>query len=424
MKRPVPHRESACAVVTGLGALTAAGPGRAALEQQLASSTPHLSPVDRSPGTPPDPDDGAPPGRLAAQVGNPDLKPWLSPMAARRMSRPSKFAVVSAKLAIMDAGLESEDLDADSLAVVMATSFGPTDFSERILKSICADGPESTSPSLFTESVANAPAAQVALAFRAHGPNVTVTQREAGPLIALASATREVVEGRSTVALAGSVDEVAPVLHSALARFGALAGSRGGDPSVARPFDAHRDGFLLGEGACVLVVEREDRARARGAPILARVRWAASGFDPESPVTGWSKSPDRLARRLASRLQAANLSPDDIDGIVSGASGTRAGDQLEGQILQALWGERPLPPILAPKSVTGEYGGGHLAAAVLAASGAPMGPTAGFSQPDPRIDIKPHDGRTFVAPKRILVTSLAVGGAAAWMILESEGQDE
>jgi len=405
-------------VITGLGALTAAGPGREALKEQLALSTPHLSFIDRGPGDSLKEDDAHP--RLAAQVGNPDLKAWLSPMAARRMSRPSKFAVVAAKLAIEDAGLDPDALDSESMAVFMATSFGPTDFSERILKSIYSDGPEATSPSLFTESVANAPAAQVALAFRAHGPNVTVTQREAGPLIALASAAREVVDGRSTLAFAGSVDEVAPVLHSALVRFGAIAGCRGGSVRVARPFDVRRDGFLLAEGASVLVVEREDRARARGAKILARVRFSASGFDPSSPVTGWAKTPDRLTQRLASRLSAAEIPLEGIDRIVSGASGTRAGDRLDGQVLRTLWNELALPPIHAPKGVTGEYGGGHLAAAVLAASGATFGPTTGFSEEDPEIGITPHGARSLDRPKRTLVTALAVGGSAAWTILESE----
>ncbi len=108
--------------------------------------------------------------------------------------------------------------------------------------------------------------------------------------------------------------------------------------------------------------------------------------------------------------------------VVSGAAGSRAGDRLEGLVLRALWGDLRLPPILAPKAVTGEHGGGILAASQLAIEGASFGPTPGFGEVDPEIGIVPHDGRSLPAPARLLVTNLAAGGAAAWAILE-KGDD-
>jgi hypothetical protein len=86
-------------------------------------------------------------------------------------------------------------------------------------------------------------------------------------------------------------------------------------------------------------------------------------------------------------------------------------------MLREVWGDLPLPPVLAPKSVTGEYGGGFLGAAVLAVCGAPFGPTAGFEERDPELDVVPHDGSPLAPPSTVLVTSAAAGGAVSWLVL-------
>jgi hypothetical protein len=95
-----------------------------------------------------------------------------------------------------------------------------------------------------------------------------------------------------------------------------------------------------------------------------------------------------------------------------------AGDRLEAETLRALWDGAPLPPVLVPKSVTGEYGGAHLAAAILAITGAEFGPTAGFGILDPALRIAPHAGGPLPSPRHVLVTGLAGGGAGAWIVLE------
>jgi 3-oxoacyl-(acyl-carrier-protein) synthase len=328
------------------------------------------------------------------------------------MSPPSKLAVAAARMALRCAGLL--DTEEEGTAVVLATAFGPSTNTEGLLKQILCEGPESASPSLFTESVANAPAAQIAILCRARGPSLTVCQREAGPLIALGLAANEVAAGRARRALAGSVDEMTPLLHALLDRFGALA--RDGE-EVARPFDRRRCGFLAGEGATLVVLESEEGLRQRGGRALGRVLAWGSAFDPTAPPTGWGTGAGPLARRLLRTLSHAGLAPADIDLIVSGASGSREGDRLEAQMLRGAWGEASLPPIVVPKAVTGEYGGGLLGAAVLAAAGSPFGPTPGFAEIDPELGIVPHDGSPLPRPSVVLVTSLAAGGAAAWVVL-------
>jgi 3-oxoacyl-[acyl-carrier-protein] synthase II len=345
------------------------------------------------------------------------LAEWLAPGEARRMSPPSKLTVAAARMALRCAGFADARCDCEETSVVVATTFGPSSYSEALIRQILFEGPEATSPFYFTESVSNAPAAQIAILCRAQGPSVTVCQREAGPLIALGLAAADLAAGKVRRALAGAVEEMTPLLHALLDRFGALAGPAPDGFELARPFDRRRDGFLAAEGATMAHLETEESVLARGARPLARVLAWGSAFDPTAPRTGWGTGAARLARSLRRGLERAGLGVGDIDRIVSGASGSRDGDRLEADLLRAAWGERSLPPILAPKATVGEYGGGFLGAAVLAAGGAPFGPTLGFAEPDPELGIVPHDGTDLPAPSAVLVTSLAAGGAAAWVVL-------
>lgn len=392
-------------LVTGLGTIGSWGAGCDRLARVLAGGTAATSEVDRSAGY-----HGPAGARRACLVPPGQLGEWLSPLESRRMSPPSKLAVAAARMAMRCAGLPGKE--EAGTATVISTAFGPSTNTEGLLKQILDEGPESASPSLFTESVANAPAAQIAIACKATGPSLTVCQREAGPLLALSDAAAEVAAGRARRALAGAVDEMTPLLHALLNRFGALT-----NDEVARPFDRRRGGFLAGEGAAVAVLETEEGVRERGGRALARVLAWGSAFDPTAPVTSWGTGHEPLARHLLRTLRRAGLAPEDVDLIVSGASGSREGDRLEARVLRTAWGDSPLAPVAAPKGVTGEYGGGLLSAAVMAAGGSPLGPTAGFAEPDPELGIVPHDGSPLPPPSTVLVTSLAAGGAAVWVVL-------
>jgi 3-oxoacyl-[acyl-carrier-protein] synthase II len=399
-------------VVTGLGVIVGSLWGAARLAEALRGSTMACSEVDRAAGY-----HLAESARLAVLTTGLDLSAWVPPAAGRRMSPPSKLGVAAARMAVEDAGLLGE-VGGPRTTVVMSTAFGAVEFTERLLRSVVLEGPETASPFLFTESVANAAAAQIAIANQAQGPNLTVVQREAGVLIAAGRGAAEVAAGRADRALVGAVEEMPPLLHALLDRFEALArpGTAGGE--VARPFDRRRNGFMAAEGAVVLVLEAEDRARARGARVHARVRGAGGAFDPSAPRVGWGHGHEGLARALRALLDRVGLAPRDVRRIVSGASGSVAGDRLEARTLRAAWGAEALPAILAPKSVTGEYGGGLLASAVLAASDHDFGPTGGFREPDPELRVTPHPGGPLPDAPITLVTSLASGGTASWLVLE------
>lgn len=401
-------------VVTGLGTISAAGCGRRSLTDALRDSSVHWRPVDRSAGHHRESS-----SRLAGLTAHFDLSPWLSPMAARRLSLLSKHAVAAAAMARQDAGLEgdSDQVGSPPTAVMVSHAHGPTSLVEGILDQYHELGPQAVSPTLFTESVANAPAAQVAIACRAHGSNNTVIQREAGPLIALAQGAAEIVLGRAGRVLVLAVDELTPLLHSILDRFGTLARRRQDGSEVARPFDRRRDGYMAAEGVAAVVLEPEAAARARGARVLARLRSGTSVFDPRASRNGYPDQPEFLARALERFLEQSGIDASDVATVVSGASGAFAGDRLEARVLKAVWGERSLPPILVPKAVVGEHGGALLAGLVLAAEGAAFGPTPGFAEIDPVLGVVPHDGAPRAAGS-VLATGLASGGAAAWAIVE------
>ncbi len=400
-------------VVTGLGTVDAAGCGRERIAAAYRDATTHWQSVDLSAGY-----HASQASQLAGLTRGLDLRPWLAPAKARRMSLPSKLAVAATKMALEDAEREAVEASELPTAVVVSTAHGPTSLIDGILRQSVTKGPMAVSPALFTESVANAPAAQIAIACGALGPNLTVTQREAGVLIALAQGATEIKTGRAGCVLAVAVDELHPMLHAVLGRFGALASQDADGNEVARPFDRHRRGFVAGEGACAVVLETDSSARARGGRVLARLRAGGSAFDPHAPRTGWSKSPAPLAAALARFLERSEVAPSDIDCIVSGASGSVTGDRLEALVLKSVWGNRALPSILTPKAWLGEHSGGMLSAAVLAAEGAAFGPTPGFTTVDPELGVHPHDGSTMRRPGTILIVSLAVGGAAAWTLIE------
>jgi 3-oxoacyl-[acyl-carrier-protein] synthase II len=405
--------------ITGLGTVGAYGSGEESLRRALVAGEPLVpAELDRSAGY-----HLSRAVRQALLVDPALLREWLTPGEARRMSPPSKLAVSASRMALRNAGLEgSAD---ERMGVSLSTAFGPTSYSEGLLRQILLEGPEAASPILFTESVANAPAAQIAILAKARGPSVTLCQREAGALLAVGQAASDVASGRASRVLAGAVDEMTPLLHSLLDRFGAV--TRNGGPSgyvVARPFDRRRSGYVAAEGATMLVLESAAGFQERGgtAAPLARVLAWGSAFDPTAAPVGWGTGHASLARSLRRSLDRAGVRLEEIDRIVAGASGSPGGDRLEALMLREAWGALPtlptlpIPPVFAPKGVTGEYGGGFLAAAVLAMGGV-FGRTAGFEEPDPRLGLVPHDGSPLPAASRILVTSVAAGGAASWLVL-------
>ena len=380
------------------------------LARVLATSQVVKSQVDRSAGY-----HRAGSARLAVTARHIDTSEWLPQRSARRMSTPSRYAVSAARMAVQCASVEPKALSHASITV--GTAFGAAEITEKLLRQIILEGPEAASPALFTESVANAPAAQAAISLGVKGPNITITQRQASPLLALAEGAAMVVTHRTPVGLVGAVDELTPLVHSILDRFGALVCPDSEENEIARPFDAHRRGFLAGDGAAFVVLEQEAAAKRRGVKILCRIVASGRAFDPWAPRVGWSQNPSVLSEALSRDLKTAGVAPEQVDLIVASGCGSQPADRIEALVLRSVFKNQPLPPVVAPKAVTGDHVGGFLAASILAASGSSFGRTPGFETPDPEIQITPHLGGDLPSPRLTLVTSFAAGGAAAWVVL-------
>lgn len=399
--------------ITGLGAIGPWGTALDGLIERLRSGEAAPIAVDRSKGY-----HRAGGARTALATASLDLAGLVPAAQLRRSSPPARFALAAAHRALADAGLDELDLAAHNrTAVVAGTNWGPATVTEQLLHQLLRQSPELASPAAFTESVASAPAAQVALAIGARGPNLAVTEREASDLLALAEGVRAVASGAADRALVIVVEEATPLLHAVLDRFRALARPGADGVERARPFDRRRDGFLLAEGAAALVVESDEAARARGARRRARVAAIVRGFDPSAPAWDWGRGSGRLAATLARGLERAGVDRSSIGRVVSGASGARRGDRLEAEVLRATFGAQ-VPPVAAPKGVTGEGAGGFLAAAVLAVGGEVVGPTGGFAETDPELGVEPLRAAATAAPGRTLVTALGSGGPAAWSVLD------
>lgn len=399
--------------ITGLGVVSSAGAGIEAACEDLAHPVPRLTPVDRSAGY--HLEGGS---LVAAMTRDIPLHQWIAPMAARRMCPASKMAVAAARMAVENAGLDPADL-ADA-AVIVATAYGASDVSERILRQVFLENPEAISPALFTESVANAPAAQIALSLSIRGPNLTITQRQAGVLLAIGRAVAMLRSGTVRRVVVAAVDELNPLLHAILDRFHTLTRSPADGQESARPFDRHRDGFLAGEGATAAILEGATQARDRGAAVQAEVIGAGSAFDPTASAVGCGHDAEAVARVFTSWLGRLDLRPSDLDLVVSSACGSPAGDHYEAHLLRSIFEQAP-PPIVTPKAWLGEHGGAVLSTAVLATGGAVLGPTPGFTTRDPELDVVPHDGGLMEPPRHVLTTAPAAGGSTSWAVMSRTG---
>jgi 3-oxoacyl-(acyl-carrier-protein) synthase len=178
---------------------------------------------------------------------------------------------------------------------------------------------------------------------------------------------------------------------------------------------------LAAEGAVLLRLEPVAGRPAADPAPLALLLGGRLAFDASASAAGWGDGDEVLGDALAGLLQELDISPGKVDLIVSGAGGSRRGDALEARILRRVWGDSPLPAVIAPKALTGEFGGGFLAAAVLAAAGRlPALPAVQF-EPDPGLGITPLWGAPVAPPRRTLITVPASGGPYGWLLLEAAG---
>jgi 3-oxoacyl-[acyl-carrier-protein] synthase II len=372
-------------VITGIGCVTPIGTGVEGLWAGLEARRSAVRTVTRF--------DAAPfRTQMAAEV--PDFRPadLLDPKRAKRYDRFSQFAVVSAQLALETARLDLAGEDRDRIGVTMGSALGGVAFAEAQAGIYAAQGLRGVDPALALNVFGGASSCNVAIEFGLAGPNVTNAMSCASGTIAVGDAFHAIREGRADAMLAGGAEApLAPLCFGAFSIIRAMSG-RNDDPATAsRPFDAGRDGFVMGEGAAMLVLEERGRALARGAPILAEVLGAAvtnDAFHMTAPRPDGSKA----ARCITLALADAGVAPHEVDYVNAHGSSTPLNDSTETLALKLAFGAHARR--LAVSGTKGYYGhplgaSGAIEAAItaLALQRGWLPPTLNLAQPDPACDL-------------------------------------
>lgn len=340
--------------ITGLGALTPLGPDVAALEEGLLHGRSGVRLLE-------DPEFADLPSRLAAGV---DLDGRMERVEARSLDRVQQVALVAAREAWADAG--TPDVDPERLAVVLGSGIGGalTILSQdQVLRE---KGPRRVSPHLVPMLMPNGPAATVGLEIGARaGVHCPVSACASGAE-AIAVALELLRSGRADVVVTGGAEAcIHPLPMAGFAQMRALS-TRNDEPEAAsRPYDKGRDGFVLGEGAGVLVLETEEHAAGRGARVHGRVAGAGLASDAHH-VTAPDPTGSGAARSITAALRDAGIGPADVGHVDAHATSTPLGDLAEARALNLALGAHR-PPVTAPKSCTGHLLGAAGAVEAIAA---------------------------------------------------------
>lgn len=403
-------------VVTGLGPITAVGTG---VEAFWAGLRREQSPVRRVTRF----DPSAWRSRIAAEVDDFEPTDYLESRAARRLDRYGQFSIAAARLALTDACLDPGTVDPDRVAVQMGSALGGIAYAEEQTGNLNRGGLRAVDPRVALTTFGGAASCSVAIEFGFTGPNATNAMSCASGTIAIGEAWRLIRDGQVDVAMAGGVEApLAPLCFGAFALIRAMS-TRNADPERAcRPFDRNRDGFVMGEGACCLVLESLDHARSRGAPILAEVAGYGTTNDAYH-MTAPRPDGSQSGRAMRLALAAAQIDPARIDFISPHGSSTPLNDSTESLAIKAVLGEHALEvPVSGTKPyhahALGASGAIEAAVCCLAVSRGWIPPTLNFESGDPECDLDyvAGGGRDY-RPTACLSNSFGFGGINASLVL-------
>ncbi len=358
------------------------------------------------------------PVTFAAEVKNFDVLKFVDKKESRKMGRFIHFALAAAQEAMEASGLKIMPENNERIGVHIGSGIGGFDVIEREHSAMLAGGPRKISPFFIPAAIVNLAAGQVSIRYGACGPNEATATACTSSAHSLGDAYRIIERGDADAMIAGGAEAaITPMGVGGFAAMRALS-TRNDDPEHAcRPFDKDRDGFVVGEGAGILILEELEFAKARGANILAEIigyGMSADGYH----ITSMAPEGEGCYRAMRHAIQSANLTPDDVDYVNAHATATPLGDALETAAMKRLFGERATNHTLlvsSTKSMTGHLlgGAGGLEAgiAVMALQNQMVPPTANLEDPDPACDLnyvpnKPQAAKLDV----VLSNSFGFGG--------------
>ena len=373
------------ALVTGVGAITPIGLTASEFWENLVAGVSGVGLTTRF-------DTTDMPVKISAEVKDFEPGRYMDGKGARRMSRFAQFAVAAAQLAADDAGLVLAESERRRAASAIATgSGGAIDTMEEILI-LKERGPSRVSPFYVPTMAPNMGACQVSMHLGLRGPALASVAACASGLYSYLEAKQLIDSGRCDVVLAGGTEAALhPLPIAALANMKALSRRNDEPARASRPFDRDRDGFVFGEGAAVMVIESEARAKARGARVYAELAGGGLSCDAyhiTAPLEDGSGAQDAMSEALA----ASGLQPEDVDYIAAHGTGTPLNDAAETRAIKLAFGAHASKlAISSPKSMVGHLIGGAGAigalAAVLAIHHDLVPPTINLETPDPECDL-------------------------------------
>lgn len=407
--RPAPF----AAAVTGIGLVTAAG-------TDTASTWRTVTEAAAAPSVPRRPELQGLPCDFMYTITGLDTRARLGTAALRLMDRFSQLAVIAAREAVADAGLDPSAWDGARVAVVIGSAHGGLPFYDEQHTVLVERGARRVSPKLAPLTVTNGAASSVATDLGALGPSQAVSTACSSGTVAIGTAHQLLRAGVCDIAVAGGAESVCSRLLIASACQLKAVSTRREDPETAcRPFDIHRDGFVVGEGAGLLVLERPEHARARGATVRARIAGYGASSDAHSAV-----APDPggrgIERALRTALADAGIDGADIGHVNAHGTSTVANDLIEATMLRRVLGEHPL--VTSTKAMTGHTlgaaGGIETALTALALEHRLVPPTVNLEAPDPDIplDVVRKEARPGAFDAAVK-TSLGFGGHNAALVL-------
>jgi 3-oxoacyl-[acyl-carrier-protein] synthase II/beta-ketoacyl ACP synthase len=351
------------------------------------------------------------PIRIGGQLRE-SFEEQLTRVERRRLSYMQQMSTVLGRRVWENAG--SPEVDTTRLLVSVGLALATTINFAYLYDAWREKGMRVTTPLAVQMNMPNAPAAAVGLDHHAKAGIISPMLADASGAAAIAEAWRQIVLGEADIAICGGVEtalEAVPM--AAFSRLGILSSNNDDPAGACRPFDKERDGMVFGEGGALMVIETEEHAKARGAPVLARIMGAgitADGYDMLEPDPSGERAGDAITRAV----QLAGLTPADIDHVNAHAAGTTFGDQAEARAIgNALGNHRPA--VYAPKSALGHsLGAAGAVEAVLTVQALRDGivpPTLNLDHPDPEIDLDVVTGRARTGDYRYAITnSFGFGG--------------
>ncbi|HEX2717086.1 MAG TPA: beta-ketoacyl-ACP synthase II [Gemmatimonadaceae bacterium] len=402
--------------ITGIGAVTPIGTGERGLWDGLHAGRSAVGTLTRF-------DPSIFRSHTAAEI--PDFVPGdhMEAKRAKRLDRFGQLSVASARLAIDDARLDLAREDRERVGAMMGTALGGVAYAEGQLANFLQQGLRGVDPLLALAVFGGAASCNVAIEFGVQGVNSTNAMSCASGTIAIGDAFRQVRDGYADVMLAGGAEApLAPLCYGAFALIRAMS-TRNDDPAHAsRPFDKDRDGFVMGEGAAVLVLEEYDRAVARGARIYAEILGYGSSNDAHhmtAPLPGGAQA----AKAMQRALDDASVQPHEIDYVNAHGSSTPLNDPTETLAIKRVFGDHA--PRLQLSGTKGYYGhalgaSGAIETAICAQAiaGEWLPPTVNLEAPDAACDLDYiRGGGREARVAHVLTNSFGFGGINASLVL-------